>query len=70
MQDYNTFRYTDCVVCGSRFKDDCGDSFCSSSCERDYEREHAKCEECDEEVGWDNLTQGGKCEDCEYREEE
>lgn len=27
------------------------------------------CIECDRKVGWENLTQGGKCEECEYKEE-
>lgn len=52
-----------CEWCGKRFMDDCGDAFCSSSCERQYENEHMECEECGGEVGADNL-ENGLCEDC------
>lgn len=45
MNDYNTYRYTNCEWCGRRFKDDCGDSFCSSSCERQYEEDQREDEE-------------------------
>jgi hypothetical protein len=68
MDDYNTFRYTTCAVCGNRFKDDCGESFCSSSCERKYDDEHAECQECNEEVGLNNLNTFGICENCEEEE--
>jgi hypothetical protein len=29
----------------------------------------ADCEKCGAEVGWENLTQGGLCEQCEYEGE-
>lgn len=64
------FRSTTCEVCGKGFMDDCGDSFCSSSCEREYEREHAKCNECGDEVGEENLNFDYKCENCEEDESE
>jgi hypothetical protein len=62
------WRHTSCVVCGKGFMDDCGDSVCSSSCERQYERDYAKCEKCGDEVGEDNLNDG-VCETCEEDEE-
>lgn len=68
MDDYNTFRYTNCAQCGDRFRDDCGDVFCSGSCEREYEREHAKCERCDVEYGEDDLNSDFICENCEEEE--
>lgn len=63
------FRSTMCVICGSRFMDDCGDSVCSSSCEREYEREYAPCQECGDEVGEDNLERG-LCNHCIEGEED
>jgi hypothetical protein len=63
--DPNCWRHTNCVVCHKGFMDDCGDVFCSSSCENIYEREHAKCERCENEFGEDNLNQAGICENCE-----
>jgi hypothetical protein len=45
--------------------DDCGDSFCSSHCENQYNREHAECEMCGREVGEDNLNSCRICENCE-----
>jgi hypothetical protein len=57
-----------CTHCGKRFMSDSGDDFCSSSCEREYEREHVECERCGNEVGEDNLERG-LCEWClEYLE--
>jgi hypothetical protein len=52
--------------------DDCGDAFCSSSCENRYEREHEECSRCGEEVGEDNLENGicWTCEDEENEEDE
>lgn len=40
MFDYNTTRVVTCENCGRSFKDDCGDSFCSASCEREWERKN------------------------------
>jgi hypothetical protein len=49
-----------CEWCGKRFMSDCGDSFCSSSCENAFEKEHEeKCENCGDEVYKD-----GYCQDC------
>lgn len=64
------YRPTTCMQCDRTFMDDCGDSFCSDSCEREYENEHAACEDCGEEVGDENLM-GGICSDCwkEHSEE-
>jgi hypothetical protein len=62
------YRHTTCEVCGKGFMDDCGDVFCSSYCERQYEREHEECEICGREVGEDGLEKG-ICENC-YEEEE
>jgi hypothetical protein len=45
MDDYNTFRYTICEQCGRRFKDDCGDSFCSGRCESEWERNNEESED-------------------------
>jgi hypothetical protein len=60
------FRSTTCVVCGSHFMDDCGDAFCSSSCERAYEEENEteECVRCGEECKPDELYKG-LCEYCE-----
>lgn len=63
-------RYILCAQCGKEFRDDCGDVFCSGSCESQYEREHAKCERCDNEVGEDNLNSNNICENCEDEENE
>jgi hypothetical protein len=62
-------RHVNCHVCGKGFRDDCGDIFCSSSCERQYERDNAKCKLCDEEVGEDHLNNDYICENCEEEEE-
>jgi hypothetical protein len=53
-----------CEWCGKRFMSDCGDSFCSSSCERQYERENKECEHCRAAVGVDNLDYRSLCENC------
>lgn len=60
------FRSETCIVCGHGFMDDCGDVFCSSSCERTYERENAreKCVKCEDEFHPDELYRG-MCESCE-----
>lgn len=70
MFEPNTHRYTNCEWCGKRFVDDCGDSFCSSSCENQYEEEHARCERCNSEVGATNLNSDYLCEDCEEEDDE
>jgi hypothetical protein len=70
MFEPNTHRVTRCEQCGHRFIDECGDSFCSSSCEREYEYDHRACEECGEEIGEDNLNALGICEECEDKERE
>lgn len=67
-EDANTYRYTTCAQCGDRFKDDCGDSFCSSSCEREYEREHVTCERCGNEFHENDLNNFNECENCEDEE--
>jgi hypothetical protein len=64
------FRSETCVQCGKGFMDDCGDSFCSSSCERQWDDEHAECDNCGEECGLDNLNTFGLCEACEDEEDE
>jgi hypothetical protein len=62
--DYNTTRTVDCIVCGRGFRDDCGDSFCSSSCEREYESNQLQdCNRCGKEVHPDDLEHG-LCEWC------
>lgn len=43
--DWNTTRLVSCVVCGKGFKDDCGDVFCSSKCEREWEVNNQEDEE-------------------------
>jgi hypothetical protein len=63
------FRSTTCVQCGKGFMDDCGDSFCSSSCEDRYDREHMECDRCGCDVGEDNLVHG-ICWKCEEQEDE
>lgn len=63
------YRHTNCVVCGKSFMDDCGESFCSGVCERQYEYEHATCEKCGNEVGQSNLNNDDICENCEEEEE-
>jgi hypothetical protein len=67
------FRSTTCVQCGRGFIDDCGDAFCSSSCEREYERENEteECSRCGTECKPDELYKG-LCEYCEedVKEEE
>lgn len=71
-EDANTWRYTTCAYCGKGFKDDCGDVFCSGSCERMWERENEtdRCEDCGEDFHKDEL-EDGLCEDClEERESE
>jgi hypothetical protein len=62
------WRHTTCAVCGKGFMDDCGDSFCSSHCERQYEKEHEPCTECGNEVGEENLNFNRVCENCEEEE--
>lgn len=64
MYDYNTHRMSICEYCGKRFMDECGDSFCSSRCERQWENEHASCDHCGDEVGEDDLKHG-LCENCQ-----
>jgi hypothetical protein len=64
------FRSATCVQCGRGFSDDCGDSFCSSSCERHYEQYHMECSRCGDEVGEDNLNESSICESCEIELEE
>jgi hypothetical protein len=53
-----------CGNCGKRFMSDSGDEFCSSSCEKEYENEHAECNHCREAVGKDHLDHRGLCENC------
>lgn len=60
----NLYRMATCEQCGNRFLDDCGDIFCSSRCEREWDKEHAACENCGDEVGEDNLDMNGNCEPC------
>ena len=62
------FRSTTCEQCGRRFQDDCGDSFCSSSCEREWESEHQHCEICGDEYHEDDLNEDLICENCESME--
>jgi hypothetical protein len=64
MTDWNTTRRVECVVCGSRFNDDCGDVFCSSSCEEKHEKYHQECERCGLEQGDDTFPDGKHCENC------
>lgn len=61
--DYNTHRMEICINCNKRFIDDCGSDFCSSSCENEFERVHAECEQCGDIVGEENLTHG-ICDNC------
>lgn len=56
----------ECNYCGRSFRDDCGDSFCSSSCEREWNEEHV-CTNCEGE--FEELCDG-LCADCENMEEE
>lgn len=63
MEDYNTYRMNNCAYCGKRFKDDCGDEFCSSSCSNQYDREHTRCDDCGDEFNEDDL-ENGVCENC------
>lgn len=58
------YRSTQCAQCGTYFMDDCGDVFCSGSCEEQWESEHTACERCGEQVGDDNLVYGKYCEPC------
>jgi hypothetical protein len=58
-----------CIQCDKRFMSDSGDDFCSASCEREYDYEHAECESCGKEVGKDNLDQNGYCETCQLIDE-
>lgn len=48
MRDHAYHRQVTCEYCGTRFMDDCGDSFCSSTCERLYENELLREEEGEE----------------------
>jgi hypothetical protein len=64
------FRHTRCEHCGKGFMDDCGDAFCSASCERAYERENKQCDNCGDEVGADNLNIHDLCERCVEDEQE
>lgn len=34
-----------CAQCGKRFRDDCGDNFCSSSCETQWYEENKNMED-------------------------
>jgi hypothetical protein len=63
-------RYVSCQWCGKGFADDCGDLFCSSRCETEYEKEYAECKGCGDEVGESNLNEHGLCESCEEEAEE
>lgn len=69
MSEPHLYRYTQCEQCGKGFKDDCGESFCSSHCEEEYDCEHTACELCGKEVGQANLNSELICEDCEHEEE-
>ena len=48
MFEPNMHRMVTCENCGARFKDDCGDAFCSYSCEREWERENEEESDDDE----------------------
>jgi hypothetical protein len=54
-----------CEQCGKRFMSDSGDQFCSNSCERQFESDHAECKHCREQVGESHLSFRGLCESCE-----
>jgi hypothetical protein len=62
----HTHRLVSCIVCGKNFVDDCGDAFCSSSCENAYESENEteECSRCGAECKPDELYKG-LCEYCE-----
>lgn len=45
MREHAYIRYVSCEYCGTRFTDDCGDVFCSSSCERQWENDNREEEE-------------------------
>lgn len=64
------FRSTTCEQCGKRFMDDCGDAFCSPSCENTYNSDHELCGNCGEEYSSDELNVEGLCKDCEEELEE
>lgn len=64
MNMHEGYSMENCEWCGKRFMSDCGDAFCSSSCERAYKNEHAECQHCREEVGGDNLDSRGLCDNC------
>jgi hypothetical protein len=72
MFEPNTHRMATCEWCGKRFADDCGDSFCSSSCENSAEEYHKKCEGCGCEQEDVMFPDGCYCGDCldEMEEEE
>lgn len=70
LDDYNTYRYTNCEVCGRRFKDDCGDSFCSSSCSDKYDEYHKECKKCGVEQEDNNWEDPDICDNCLEEEEE
>lgn len=65
----NLWGYVTCPQCSTRFLSDCGVDFCSSSCESEYDRDHAECECCGKETGEDYLNKNGVCEKCEEMEE-
>jgi hypothetical protein len=45
MWDYNTTRLVHCETCGKGFRDDCGDVFCSTRCERIWEENNKEDDE-------------------------
>lgn len=69
MFEPNTHRYTNCEWCGRRFVDDCGDSFCSSSCTNQYEDYHTECAGCGDEKE-DGEFIDGVCENCREEDDE
>jgi hypothetical protein len=70
MFEPNTHRYTNCEYCGRRFVDDCGDSFCSSSCTNNYEEYHKQCMTCGDEREDNNWDNSDICDSCAEEEEE
>lgn len=66
MREHAYVRTVYCVVCGRGFSDDCGDAFCSSSCEREYEQEQEQeCRECGECYNPEFLSADGNCDRCQ-----
>lgn len=64
MSEPHLWAYVDCVFCGKSFRTDCGEAFCSSSCEDAAEEYEKECERCGYQQCEYTFPDGKHCENC------